>query len=280
VLERAQALYPPFFLISLTLFVCSFIYPSARTRSPYSVSDIIANLLLVSEYIGKPWMSRPMWFLPFVLQIYMAIPFLKSIRVRWLHIPVSFVISGAACVVVYVSLPDNCFQICREWSPIFRAQEVMIGCCVALSATSAAAVRQVASYLLCCLIYAAAALVFQPMEYTLLLPLRGFVVFAVLFGLVSALAPLLRGRRMANFIALLGRASFPFFLAHGSCMVLIFKTWANNPLAWAVYYLLCWAGSIFCVLLIQRLSFLYRGGGGNTATRQRESKLPAKTVPW
>ena len=125
---RFKAIYPTFAIISVLLYAASFVYPPHKTGSHYTLADIASNLLLISQFIGRPWMTDPMWFVPFVLQVYLILPFLTGIRLRWHTMPAAFLVSGTACAAVYALHPSQAnvaYGLCRSWSPIFLLPEVL-----------------------------------------------------------------------------------------------------------------------------------------------------------
>jgi peptidoglycan/LPS O-acetylase OafA/YrhL len=253
--SRFKAVYPTFAIISILLFAASFICPPRKTGFHYSPSDIAANLLMISDYAGKPWMTEPMWFVPFVLQIYLILPFLTRMPMRLPALPAAFLVSGGACAAVFAlhpAHPCDPEHICRTWSPIFRLQEVVFGCALARAQSLAKAVPVVVAYAVCCILYALMAMQFPEAAQTLLLPLDGGLVFLVLAAVVSAILPLLKGRD-SRFISLLGRASFPFFLLHGPWIPVVSAKFGRNILAWILCFVLCWAAAVLLMLALEKI---------------------------
>ena len=249
---RLRALYPTFTLISLILFAASFAYSPLKKGTHYTLPELLANLLLISPYIGLPWFSHPMWFMSFLVQIYCVLPLMKRIPFSWRVVPISFLVSAGACAMVYGLSPVHAEQICREWSPLFRVPEVVIGCCMASAVGAAEVVHYAVAYLFCCGLLGMAGSFSPNVRYTALLPLRGAIVFGTTLAASRFALPLLRARAGA-FLSLLARASFPFFLVQGPAMSLICKRWGANPIAWAGYFLLCWAGSVCLIMGMDRV---------------------------
>jgi peptidoglycan/LPS O-acetylase OafA/YrhL len=253
--SRFKAVYPTFAIISILLFAASFICAPRKTGVHYTPSDIAANLLMISDFAGKPWMTEPMWFVPFVLQVYLILPFLTRKPVRLPGLPVAFLVSGGACAAVFALHPAHVGDpehICRTWSPIFRLPEVVFGCVLARAQNLAKAVPAIVVYAVCCLLYALLAIRYPEASQTLLLPLNGVMVFLVLAAVVSAILPLLKGRDY-RFISLLGRASFPFFLLHGPWIPFVSTRFGKNIPAWVLCFVLCWAAAVLLMLALENI---------------------------
>ena len=246
--SRFKAIYPTFAVISVIIYAASFLYAPRKTGSHYTLTDLASNLLMTSQFIGKPWMSDPMWFVPFVLQIYFILPLLIRIPVRWHAMPVAFLISGTACAAVYALLPVQA-GLCRSWSPIFRLPEVLFGCLLGRARSLAGAVAPVVIYVVCCALVALLAIPYPQASLMLLLPLKGVLVFLVLAALVAAIMPFIKNEP-SKFIALLGRASFPFFLLHGTGIGFISDRFGWNILPWILYFVLSWAAAIILMLTL------------------------------
>lgn len=210
--SRFRAIYPTFFLITLLLFVGSFLYAPDKVQRHYSIGELLINLSLVTQWFGGQFFTGPMWFVPFVLQAYALMPWLARCARDWRAIPPVFLLSGCACAVAFLVNPQAATRICREWSPVFRLPELVIGCVLArqawagrgwfrdgislardssLTAQPGAApetaalpggAKAAAVYLLCSVVAAAIGLVFPTAAYVAALPLRGAVVFLVLMA--------------------------------------------------------------------------------------------------
>jgi peptidoglycan/LPS O-acetylase OafA/YrhL len=261
-LARFKAIYPTFAVISILIFVVSFLYAPPKTGNHYTLGDLGANLLMISQYVGKPWMTAPMWFIPFVLQVYLILPFLARHRISTATVLLAFAVSGAACGLVYLLHRDAAgqnYDICRNWSPLFRLPEVIIGWVVGQTKTLRAAVRPIALYLAIALVLAIGA-DHLPLHDGQMLRLgwEGAFVFLVLAAIVGATRPLFRNvtDKTAHVIALLGRASFPFFLLHGPGIVFMGNVFGAHVVPWILYFVLTWSVAVLFTLGIDKLKLL------------------------
>jgi len=261
--SRFKAVYPTFAVISIILFAASFLYSPRKTGFHYTGEDLAANLLMVSQYVGRPWMTQPMWFVPFVLQLYLILPFLVRTPVRLRTMLAAFVVSGAACAAVFALLPthaDFANGVCRNWSPIFRLPEVLFGCILARSRSVAGAAAPVAGYIACCALFALSALPYPPALPTLLLPLKGAVVSLVLAAIAAVFLPFIKDKH-AGIVGLFGRAAFPFFLLHGPGIGFVSDKFGRNIPAWILYFVLCWAAAIALMLALEKTLRRAKAGG-------------------
>lgn len=251
---RFKAIYPTFAIISVLLYVASFIYQPHKTGSHYTLADIASNLLLISQFIGRPWMTDPMWFVPFVLQVYLILPLLTGIQVRWQTMLAAFLVSGTACAAVYAlhpAQPNFAYGLCRSWSPIFLLPEVLFGCFLGRARSVADGVAPVVIYAGCCAAAALLAMLYPQASPLLFLPLKGLLVFLVLAGFVAAVLPFIKNEQ-SKIISLFGRASFPFFLLHGPGMTFINARFGSNILAWILYFVFCWAAALVFMLTLEK----------------------------
>lgn len=244
--SRFKAIYPTFAIVSLLIIAANFFYVPPKIGSHYTLPDIAANFLIISQYVGKPWMTASMWFVPFVLQVYLILPIFRKIPIRLLTLPFAFLVSGFACVAVYAlhpTLPEHAYGICRNWSPIFRLPEVMFGCVLARARNLADVVASVVTYVVYCVLIALLVVVYPQASSTLLLPLKGVVVFLILSATTAFILPLVK-HQLAGIIAILGRAAFPFWLLHGPGVTFMGDRFGQNILPWILYFVLCWIGAI------------------------------------
>jgi peptidoglycan/LPS O-acetylase OafA/YrhL len=249
-MSRFKTIYPTFAVICVIIFAASFVFKPAKMASHYSAADLVLNLLLIADYVGRPWLTEPMWFIPFVLQVYLILPFLVKIPVRWHFLPLSFIISAAACAVVYTLVPTDLYRaysICRDWSPLFRLPEVLIGCLVGRALVASAAAVPILVYAGCCaLALGLTTSLHSPAAPFALLYCKDVIVFVVLAALVFAIRPFIPAN-WAGTIGLLGKASFPFFLLHGTGMSIVSRKFGPGLAAWLAYFVLCWLVSIVFV---------------------------------
>lgn len=272
--SRFKAIYPTFAIISILIYVANFFYTPPKTGSHYTFSDLAANLLMISQYVGKPWMTASMWFVPFVLQIYLILPFFVRIPIRLYTLPVMFLVSGTACAIVYALHPsatEQAYGICRNWSPLFRLPEVLLGCMLARSRSLADAIAPIATYVAFCVLVALLAAVYPGASSTLLLPFKGVLVFVVLAAMTAALLPFIKNE-LSGVVALFGRAAFPFWLLHGPGVTFMGDKFGQNILPWVLYFVLCWAGAVIFTITLDRV---VRRVGHRRSQRLQSARWPS-----
>lgn len=251
-LARTKELYPTFALFSIAIFASSYAVHSVLGR-PYSLFELGANLLGISQYIGLRYMSYTMWFIPFTVQIFLILPLLQRIHEK---VGDTIFLVGAACIstflviITYHFVPaPKALLICREWSPLFRLPEVACGLILAKSVSVTDLARKI---LFCFLVFAACAspIIFTPVgSYSFLSPSLGLVtsLLIVVLGLILHLIamPFVPGKWWRTG----GAASYPFFLGHGIGLRFIAGRNDNSLIAFSLYWLGFWLFSITWVIL-------------------------------
>jgi peptidoglycan/LPS O-acetylase OafA/YrhL len=257
-LDRFLAIYPAYAILTLLVFVGSYFYPAARhLDGPYTPWELLCNLLMVNQYLGMPYFTAMMWFVPFVLQLYLIVPLLCLLarKCSRLGIVLCSAASLVACLLVLAAAPDRVAEICKDWSPVFRLTPAYFGVAVALATSTSALPGLFLIWFVC----AGARLALLPWAPGLLPVItRSFytvVVFAALLGIAHPLAKALRrwGARLEGILTLLGQASFPFFLGHGVLIHFLWARFGNNLWIWGGYFVFSWAWSaafIHCYLRI------------------------------
>jgi len=245
--SRLKKIYPTFATITLILFAASYIYRPHKTMSHYTIPGLLANLGMIAQYTGVPLFTTPMWFMPFLFQIYFIIPFLKRRPIGMGFIPLGFIFSGIACGAVWTFQPADATEVSRNWSPIFRLPEVLIGVVLASSKNISSTEGAVGLYAIFCLFSASLAIPYPHASYTALLPARDLLVFLILFILTRTTLALLKSEQH-GFLSLLGRATFPFFLLSGVGNNFVWIHFGSNLLAWIPYFMLCWGVSMMIVV--------------------------------
>ncbi len=252
VFDRFLSFYPAYAAITLLIFLGSFLHPAANHTTAFSFSDLLCNLLMVNQYIGKDYFSAPMWFAPFILQVYLLIPVL-CLLTRWpkTGLVLCTVISTTASLGVYAVDPQNANEICRSWSPLFRLTFVFFGITLGMASSPAQLPGIFLTVGLCALAKLSLIAVFPAMEVTLLRPAHALTALLVLITAAILLAKILRSLApsLQRGTTLLGQASLPFFLGHTVLMNFLCDHFGNNPWIWAGYFLFCWAGAVVFTLV-------------------------------
>ena len=265
---RVQAIFPMFIALNVLIFLASFLYPSALGR-PFSFLELFLSSTGLSQYFGFRYLSKVMWFIPFILQAYLLFPLITCLLDRlsaaWI-ILAAFVVSLAAVGLTFFSLPPGFSAvICREWSVLFRLPEVCLG--VVIGATIFQR-RDLRGGLVALGLFAGVSLVlatavsarFEQAAYILSLPWHGLVVSLGIAALAAAVAPAITQKRMVDWSRLLGTASFPFFLVHGIALLFIYHHAGNSQVVWLGYFVFCWVEAVLFTLALRFASRSLRPG--------------------
>lgn len=253
--KRWLSLFPVYLLINLGVFFGSFLYTSGLGRH-FSVPELLASTVGLSQYIGWRYLTAPMWFVPFIMQVYVLLPLLNWILRRVSPIVVvlsATVISWLLAFWVSVAVPLDQMHlcwICKMWSPLFRLPDVCVGLILGRMMLPGARQR-----------WAGLAAIFlfgllswlrefpQPaMGFAIFyLPVEGFVTPLILFGLTFLCRPLFCPLG-ARFLRLLGRATLPFFLLQCAPLLAVEHVFGHRTLVWLAYFLACWLLAVACTV--------------------------------
>jgi len=250
-LGRLAKLLPIFWLVCFLLFAASFFHPASTMSRPFSLGEFAMNLVGLNQYFGDRYLTRTMWFVPFVVQVYFLIPVFRRIPFRpVLTMAGAFVISSLLCLLAFRIRPDIAQEICRTWSPLFRLPMVYLGIALAMSRTRADICKTLASFLTGASLLAAAAPHWPSMAITLSRPLDSLLFGLLIMGCSWLLSlPLLGSSFAHELITTLGKASYPFFLIHGAMITFLWRTFGKSPVIWISYFAACWGTAVMiCVL--------------------------------
>lgn len=255
-----MAIFSVFVPINIFIYFISFIHPSRLGRS-FTIPELVLSTSGLSQYFDFRYLSTLMWFIPFVIQIYVFLPFIDWVvqKVKPAIVVLSsFALSYALITLVFSYTPTSALVICRNWSPLFRMPEVVIGVIFGRRVLCRTNSRP---GIACLLLYIAISLMISLMAtrysntlaYILSLPWNGFVMTIVIVA--SALFLLCLPTYLTGQLPLrpLGQASFPFFLAHGVPMLYIYVRFGSVIFPWATLFLLCWAGSVLLIVTLGRI---------------------------
>jgi peptidoglycan/LPS O-acetylase OafA/YrhL len=254
-IDRFLAVYPAYAIITVLIFAGSFLHPAIGHTGAFSVTELGVNLLMINPYIGVEFFSAPMWFIPFIFQVYLLIPlFCRYLRWPIAGMLVSTILSVFSCWLAYRVAPHEAAEICRTWSPMFRLTPVFFGVALGTLASASLLPRMIAVFAACTLGELAVIQVFPEMGETLRRPMHGLVALVVLWLAACLLARTIRNAPSLQWWAtLLGQASFPFFITHAVMISFVWTHVGNNTVVWLGYFVVCWVGSgIF--------AFFYRSG--------------------
>ncbi len=261
-LDRFVAIYPAYAIITLLIFAGSFLYPAQGRTGPFTVVELLCNLLMVNQYLGMNYFTNMMWFVPFILQLYLLVPVLCILAARAprLGIVACSLFSLLACLLIVSIAPAQGFEICKEWSPLFRLTPAFLGVAAGLASSPALLPALLLLWILC----SGARMALLPW-----LPSLEPVAFRSLFSALTSPLILAASCAIAAFvqrwtprcrgpIALLSRASLPFFLGHGVLMNFLWHHFGSNLAIWIGYFALCWAGSALFVIVYMRVTIRLR----------------------
>jgi peptidoglycan/LPS O-acetylase OafA/YrhL len=246
--RRIARLMPFYLFINVVVFAISQALPSKLGR-PFTFDEFALSSLGLSQYFGRRYLSEVFWFLPFIFQIYLLLALIYPLltRIAWkAAIPVTFLITWALQPAL-AHLGGNGVLIMRDWSPLFRLPETILGLMTGLwiveKLSSRAFVENLALYLLAAILFAGCAPLEPAFTYTFWLPLNGLCVTLVIVAAAVGLSYLLAQLPGATFRTL-GRATYPFFLIHGLGMATIYRRVGSSPSAWMAYFVACIAASL------------------------------------
>ena len=247
---RLKAIFPLFVSINCLIFIASFLHSSALGR-PFTFTELFLSSTGLSQYFGCRYLSTPMWFVPFILQAYLAFPIVDEILNRIsgaLVMFLAFSISIILIWLVFVFWPAQAMGICRNWSVVFRLPEVCVGVilgrCLFSRCSIASGVAALVTFAGLSLVQASLFKECPSQSYVLSLPWNGIIVTLVIIAastLAAASCGRLLGQQTLRFI---GTASFPFFLAHGIGILFILGRFGDSTPAWVIYFVGSWLGAL------------------------------------
>lgn len=256
VYSRIRAIFPIFIAINCAIFAASFVYPSAQGR-PFTFAELLLSATGLSQYFQRRYMSLVMWFIPFILQVYLVLPFLERLLERMAGVVVvilAFAVSLLLTSMAFWLWPSNAHEICRNWSVIFRLPEVCFGviagrCIFSRENRQAGLVALAAFALISCVLSMAVAPHFDAQSYILSLPWNGLIVSLIIAAAGVIFAAISKNWGGERLIRMVGAASYPFYLAHGVAIAFVFRRFGSAPTVWIVYFVLSWGGAIVLQLL-------------------------------
>jgi len=254
-IKRLVSLFPVYLLINLGVFLASFLHPSSLGR-PFGVLEFLASTAGISQYIGWHYMTAPMWFVPFIMQVYLLLPLVDWILQRANAVKVvlaATVISWLFALWLSVSMHtdfDHLCWICKMWSPVFRLPDVCVGVILGRIMLPGACGRLtgLAAILLFGLLSWLSGLPQKELVFAIFhLPFSGFVTPGILYGLTFLCLPIfsLMGTKL---LRLLGRATLPFFLIQCAALLAIERKFGHHPVVWVAYFFVCWILAVGCTV--------------------------------
>jgi hypothetical protein len=194
----------------------SFLHPAVGRESGFSVQELVINLMMINAYVGARFFTAPMWFIPFIFQVYILIPLLCRL-IRWPQaaLAMTTAVSVLTSMLAYRVAPLQAAEICRTWSPVFRLPPVFLG--VALGMLPSSKWPQVVmTFAICVVSETALIFVLPDMQLTLIRQMQGLVALVLLTLLAVLVARLVSAIPSVDWwTTLLGQASFPVF--HHAC---------------------------------------------------------------
>ena len=248
---RVGAIFPTFLIINCGIFAASFCYPSAAGR-PFTFTEFLLSSGGLSQYCGHRYLSAVMWFVPFIVQAYILFPPIDAILNRIsapLVILAAFAVSLSLIVLVFMAWPLHATEICRNWSVVFRLPEVCVGlilgrCTLRRSDFRGGSIALATFALLSFTLATAFSSRFGHSAYIISLPWNGLIVTLVISAASISAAAMLGNSNETQVLRLAGKASFPFFLAHGIAILFVFRRFGTLVTPWVLYFAFCWCAAI------------------------------------
>jgi peptidoglycan/LPS O-acetylase OafA/YrhL len=262
--KRFRSLFPMYLLINLLVFLASFVHAPARAE-PVDLPGFLASVAGVSGFLGWHFMTKPMWFIPFIMQVYLLLPLLDW-TLRRVN-PMVVVLLAAAFSFLLALWAMDSFQltdlqrcnICKNWSPLFRLPEVCVGVILGRMMQPGSSRRWpgVAAILLYGLLAWLAGLPQRGIVFTFFyLPWNGFLVPLILFGLTLACVPVFAPLG-TQWLRLLGLSTFPFFLLQCAPLAIIKHAFGDRLVVWLILFLACWLMAIACTVAVAKVVRLW-----------------------
>ena len=244
VADRFVAVYPAYAIITMLIFAGSFLHPAVGRESGFSIQELVINLMMINAYVGARFFTAPMWFIPFIFQVYILIPLLCRL-IRWPRaaLAMTTAISVLMSMLAYRVAPLQAAEICRTWSPVFRLPPVFLG--VALGMLPSSKWPQVVmTFAICVVSETALIFVLPDMQLTLIRQMQGLIALVLLTLLAVLVARVVRAIPSVDWwTTLLGQASFPFFITHAVLVSFIWSRVGGAIAVWLTYFFVCWMGA-------------------------------------
>jgi len=249
--KRFISLFPVYLMINVGIYLGSFLYPPNLGR-PFTVLEFLASTAGISQYLGSHYMTTPMWFIPFIMQVYLLLPLVdwilrraNAVLVIIAATSISYLLVLWFSVLIHTN-PGYVFQICKCGSPIFRLPDVCVGVIAGQIMLPGARGRLagLGAILLFGFLSWLSGLAPDKFGFGMFhLPFSGFVTPGVLYGLTFICLPIFR--LMGNkLLRLLGRATLPFFLVQCAALTAVSHKFGQHPVIWVPYFFVC------CILAI------------------------------
>ncbi|HEY8902203.1 MAG TPA: acyltransferase [Chthoniobacterales bacterium] len=259
--DRFLSVYPAYAAITLILFAGSYLYPARGESGPFTLPELACNLLMINQYVGMRYFTEPMWFVPFILQLYLLMPalYFLAIRLSGLGIAVCSLASLGACIAVHFIDPVHAGMICKDWSPVFRLAPAFLGIATGVYPSAGVFVFLLLAWLACSGARFALLPWFPGLEAVFVRSFYSAIAFVLLLTPAAVASRIIEhcGKFARDMVTLMGKATLPFFLSHG---MLIHFLWAHFGRAygiWIAYFVCCWIWSIlFTIAYIRALKVL------------------------
>lgn len=259
--DRFLSVYPAYAAITLILFAGSYFYPARGESGPFTLPELACNLLMINQYVGMRYFTEPMWFVPFILQLYLLMPalYFLAARLSGLGIAVCSLASLAACIAVHCIDPVHTGMICKNWSPVFRLAPAFLGIASGMYPSAGLLAFLLLAWLACSGARFAVLPWFPGLEAVFFRSFYSAIAFVLLLGpaLVTSRVIERCGRLTRNMVELMGKATLPFFLSHGMMIHFLWTRFGKAPAIWVAYFVACWIWSIlFTIAYIRVLKVL------------------------
>jgi peptidoglycan/LPS O-acetylase OafA/YrhL len=259
--DRFLGLYPIYAFFCLLIFLGSYLHASEGQSGPFSPGELGVSLLMINQFLGMEFFTNPMWFVPFVLQIYLLVPVLaRFAKFPAMGMAGCTAISLILCITVSKLSGDLTYRICNSWSPLLRLPLVFLGVTFATAKPRQAWISFA--------VFAGGVLLglllrplFPALDYVLMKRLYSMLAMILIFTTGLCMGYLMRKcLKSWDWLSLMGQATMPFFLSHCVMIRFIYGKWGGSPLVWTGYFVCCWLGSIVFVkiwsAMVQKIATL------------------------
>lgn len=244
--RRIRALFPLFAILNIALFAASYVVPPSTLGRPFTVGEFLLSISGIALYVNNRMLSDLWWFIPFIVQVYLLLP---PIELTWRRLGGlwTYVIGAMISVAAIWTLHRaNLIGLAREWSPLFRLPEVLLGFVVAYGLRDGwmAVWAPLAGHIACVLFMALVLGNSPSTEYIFRMPLFGLLMTLGLGGASLALATKRMPKLFTSCIRRLGTASYAFFLLHGATLTWWAKHVGESAVAWSLNLVACWGTAL------------------------------------